>query len=171
MFFIIFIKSIGVIKEKKRLQDAPPIPEQIPIENKGPENGINSDHPIEKTIPETEVKEVMIEIIEDTVHNTVYLIDADFINVSINNITSRCWVLVYQDGNQVFEGILNAGEKKSWKAENDVNIRIGNPVAVNLTVNDKDLGSLTGEARNLFSKENLSHFNYIHSSQKLKNTR
>ncbi len=151
---IFAIISIRAFRMRKPPRDVPPIT-QTPVKEDLSEDEIEKP-PIEEMHPVVEDTEVMLEIVEDTSQNTVYVIDDDYIEVTINNITDRCWVLVYKDGNWDYEGILSAGESKSWRAENNINIRIGNPAVVNLVVNDKDLGSLTGKARNfIFKRRNF----------------
>jgi cytoskeletal protein RodZ len=48
-----------------------------------------------------------------------------------------CWVLLTKasDGSQIYMGTLAAGSAMSWTAQEAVNIRLGNPAAVVLTVN------------------------------------
>lgn len=146
IFVVSVIISVRALRMRSSPQDTvPPITQNLPADEiKKP--------PVENPTPAEEETEVMVEVIEDTKQNTVYVIDDDSIEVTINNVTARCWVLVYRDDNWEYEGILNTGESKSWTAENNINIRIGNPPAVNLVINDKDLGSPTGEARNFIFK-------------------
>jgi cytoskeletal protein RodZ len=50
-----------------------------------------------------------------------------------------CWVLLTKvsDGSQIYMGIVQAGTSMTWTAKEPVNIRLGNPGAVTLTVNGK----------------------------------
>ncbi len=56
--------------------------------------------------------------------------------------TGRSWLRVVADGQRVFQGILEAGETRTWSAARDLSIRIGNAAAVRLTVNGRPLGTL-----------------------------
>ncbi len=56
--------------------------------------------------------------------------------------TGRSWLRVVADGQRVFQGILEAGEARTWSAARDLSIRIGNAAAVQLTVNGRPLGPL-----------------------------
>ena len=47
----------------------------------------------------------------------------------------KSWVRVTADGERVFQGILDAGAARTWSAERELTIRIGNAAAVELTVN------------------------------------
>ena len=145
-FLILAIISIRALRMKNSPQDTvPPITQGSPVDE-------IKKASIEDPIPMVEDTEVMVEVIEDTKQNTVYVIDDKFIEVTMNNITDRCWISVIKDGNVDFEGTLNVGEAKTWRAENNINIRIGNPAVINLVINGKDLGSPTGQARNFIFK-------------------
>lgn len=60
-------------------------------------------------------------------------------NVVINVATGQepCWVLLTKasDGSQIYMGILPAGATMTWTEQEAVNIRLGNPPTVVLTVN------------------------------------
>jgi|Deesub1362B_J571_1020462.scaffolds.fasta_scaffold04107_4 cytoskeletal protein RodZ len=59
-------------------------------------------------------------------------------------IVERTWLKVIVDGEGVYEGILEAGEKRTWKGEESVFIRCGNAGGIDVTVNGKHLGLLGG---------------------------
>jgi len=59
--------------------------------------------------------------------------------------TERCWVSVKADGKTVFEGTIDEGTSKDWKAEKELKITAGNAAAVTLTYNGEDKGVLGGE--------------------------
>ena len=61
--------------------------------------------------------------------------------------TGKSWVRVTADGERVFQGILDAGEARTWSAERELTIRIGNAAAVELTVNGQSLGPLGGPGK------------------------
>jgi hypothetical protein len=48
-----------------------------------------------------------------------------------------CWILLTRasDGSQIYMGEVLAGTSMTWTAKEAVNIRLGNPAAVILTVN------------------------------------
>jgi cytoskeleton protein RodZ len=52
----------------------------------------------------------------------------------------RAWIGVAADGKPVFEGILTAGEERSWTAQAKLEVVIGNGAAVLLWVNGQDEG-------------------------------
>jgi cytoskeletal protein RodZ len=62
-------------------------------------------------------------------------------DVVINVATGQedCWVLVTKasDGSQIYMGTLPAGSTMSWTEPEAVDIRLGNPATVTLTVNGK----------------------------------
>lgn len=51
--------------------------------------------------------------------------------------TSECWVMIVADGKEVFEGILNKGETKTWQAKTKMEITLGNAGGVEITYNDQ----------------------------------
>jgi cytoskeletal protein RodZ len=59
------------------------------------------------------------------------------INLAVG--TEPCWVLLTKasDGSQIFMNTLAAGTTMTWTEQEAVNIRLGNPAAVVLTVNGK----------------------------------
>ena len=59
--------------------------------------------------------------------------------------SERCWVSVKADGKTIFEGTIDEGTSKDWKAEKELKITAGNAAAVTLTYNGEDKGVLGGE--------------------------
>jgi hypothetical protein len=66
------------------------------------------------------------------------------LDLSIEIVGSRSWVLVIADGQRVFAGILEPGTADSWTARERISLRSGNAGAVRVTLNGDDLG-LFGE--------------------------
>ncbi|SDL62832.1 helix-turn-helix domain-containing protein [Halarsenatibacter silvermanii] len=62
-------------------------------------------------------------------------------------ITERAWLSISVDGENVFEGILEAGEEEIYEPENSFEIRTGNAGGVELTVAGEEMGTMgeTGE--------------------------
>lgn len=56
--------------------------------------------------------------------------------------TEECWAQIMVDGKEVFEGILKAGESKTWEAEQNIVVKLGNAGAADLTYNGKTIGKL-----------------------------
>ncbi len=52
------------------------------------------------------------------------------------------WLRVTADGQRVFQGFVRAGDVRTWTAERELLIRIGNAGAVELTANGRLLGVL-----------------------------
>lgn len=52
-------------------------------------------------------------------------------------VKDECWIQVFADGKEVFEGVLQAGDVKTWEAKNKIAITLGNAAGAELTVNDK----------------------------------
>jgi Domain of unknown function (DUF4115) len=50
------------------------------------------------------------------------------------------WTRVTADGRVAFEGIPGPGRRRAFTARRSLNVVLGNPAGVRLTVNGKDLG-------------------------------
>lgn len=65
----------------------------------------------------------------------------------------RCWIRVVVDNQTkaVFEGELQAGETRTWKANDRMDMRVGNAGGVEVTVNGMRQGKLgaSGEVKNI----------------------
>jgi hypothetical protein len=52
--------------------------------------------------------------------------------------TENCWVmLTTASGKQIYEGVVDAGSSKHWTEKQAVNLMLGNPGGVSLTVNGR----------------------------------
>lgn len=51
--------------------------------------------------------------------------------------TADCWVEVYADGTGTFEGLLKAGDIKTWQAKKSIEIILGNAGGVEISYNDQ----------------------------------
>lgn len=148
MFLVLSIVSIRFFRNRNFSGEiTPPIVQQEPVDI--------IKEPVLEESPEEET-EIMVEIVEDTNRRTIYVIDDEFIEVALEVAYDRCWISVNKDDSDDYEGSLTAGELKTWRAEKDISIRIGNPAVVNITVNGKDLGRSAGQARDfIFKKRTL----------------
>jgi cytoskeletal protein RodZ len=52
-------------------------------------------------------------------------------------LTDSSWMKVEIDGKPAFEGVLNQGSQKTWTAQKQISLRVGNAGAVSLSVNQK----------------------------------
>jgi len=57
-------------------------------------------------------------------------------------VIERAWVLVTADGEVDLQGILEAGEERTWRAEHSIGFRCGNAGGVLITINGEELGTL-----------------------------
>jgi cytoskeleton protein RodZ len=57
-------------------------------------------------------------------------------------VIERSWVLVTTDDEVDFQGILEAGVERTWRAEHGIGFRCGNAGGVMITVNGQELGTL-----------------------------
>jgi len=55
-----------------------------------------------------------------------------------------CWVMVVTDGTESFEGLLHAGDTKTWQAKNKVEITVGNAGGIQITYNEQPQAPLGG---------------------------
>ena len=72
------------------------------------------------------------------------------LELRIDVVGERAWVMVEVDDQPTFAGILEPGATNTWTAQERVFLRCGNAGAVRVTLNDVDLGLLgaTGEVVN-----------------------
>lgn len=56
--------------------------------------------------------------------------------------TGESWLRVTVDGRRAFQGHVFAGETRTWSAERELEIKIGNAAVVEVTVNGRSLGVL-----------------------------
>ncbi|ACX53022.1 transcriptional regulator, putative [Ammonifex degensii KC4] len=64
------------------------------------------------------------------------------ITLKLSVTNDRCWMRVVTDGMVAFEGELQAGQEKSFRANHTIQLRLGNAGAVAVSLNGKDLGYL-----------------------------
>jgi hypothetical protein len=68
-------------------------------------------------------------------------------------ITDRSWMRVVADGQStpLFEGELQPGDTRTWKAKDRIDMRVGNAGGVDVTVNGMRQGKLgaSGEVKNV----------------------
>jgi hypothetical protein len=74
------------------------------------------------------------------------------VELSIEIVGQRSWVLVQVDGQRAYAGILETGTKNSWTAREYVSLRSGNAGSVHVWLNGDDLG-LFGEAGQVREEE------------------
>ncbi|MBO8128203.1 MAG: helix-turn-helix domain-containing protein [Peptococcaceae bacterium] len=65
------------------------------------------------------------------------------VDVTLEVVKERCWMRVWVDGEMKYEGILSSGESLNFKGDTSVKLRLGNPRAVRVTANGKELGFLS----------------------------
>lgn len=149
---LLVFKMSGLWESKSKEEIKPPVSQSTPL-NENSSGSDVSNPPLNESgdinnEPSKNPKEAVIELVEDSPAQTVYNIQDEYIEVTINIPEGRCWISVLKDGSSEFEGILNAGDTRTWKADQSLKIKIGNPPAVNLTINGKDFGRLKGQTRN-----------------------
>lgn len=149
---LLVLKMSGLWESKPKEEIKPPVSQSAPLNENGSENNANNP-PLNESEdigndPLENSKEAVIELVEDSSAQTVYDIRDEYVEVTINIPEGRCWVSVLKDGSAEFEGILNAGDTRTWRADQSLQIKIGNPPAVDLTINGKDFGRLKGQTRN-----------------------
>ncbi len=59
---------------------------------------------------------------------------------AVFKVTADCWMRVTADGVQVFEGTLGAGTTRTFTANRELSVRMGNAGGVQVILNGQDLG-------------------------------
>lgn len=54
----------------------------------------------------------------------------------------RSWILVRRQGHDLYSGVMQLGQTKSWPVTDPLVVTIGNAAGVQITVGDKSLGVL-----------------------------
>ena len=49
--------------------------------------------------------------------------------------TEESWIRIFADGRRVFQGVIAAGEERTWTAQRELTVRIGNAPGVSVEVN------------------------------------
>ena len=88
---------------------------------------------------------------------------------TVAEINGETWLRVMGDGVVTFEGTLFPGEKRTWVAKNEMNIRIGNVDALKLYVNGQKVDTISGNLGkvNELTCTRLKGKNLIEIEQKL----
>jgi hypothetical protein len=87
-----------------------------------------------------------------TVTPTLTLAALTALELRVDVIGERAWVLVQVDGQSVFAGILEPGATNTWTARERIAVRCGNSGAVQITLNGQSLGRL-GEVGQVVDRE------------------
>ncbi len=69
---------------------------------------------------------------------------ADTIELEIVATTGRCWSTVTADGEEIFTGTLEIGQRETFTAEEKMDVVLGNAGGVELVVNGQNIGSPGG---------------------------
>ncbi|MCL6634162.1 MAG: DUF4115 domain-containing protein [Peptococcaceae bacterium] len=67
------------------------------------------------------------------------------VNLVLNVKNDRCWMRVDVDGSPAFQGMLSAGQSKSFEAREKISVTLGNAGAVEVLLNGQNLGFLGGD--------------------------
>ena len=49
--------------------------------------------------------------------------------------TEESWIRIFADGRRVFQGVIAAGEERTWTAQRELTVRVGNAPGVSVEVN------------------------------------
>jgi cytoskeleton protein RodZ len=69
---------------------------------------------------------------------------SDTIELEIVASTGRCWTTVTADGDEIFTGTLEVGQRETFTAEEKMDVVLGNAGGVELIVNGQNVGSPGG---------------------------
>jgi DNA-binding XRE family transcriptional regulator len=57
-------------------------------------------------------------------------------------VKENCWIRLWADDRQIFDGVLKAGQTETWSAENEFGLWVGDASRLSFIVNGKELGSV-----------------------------
>ncbi len=59
--------------------------------------------------------------------------------------SDQCWTLITADGKEIYEGTPKNGETMTWKAKQNLVIKVGNADAIDLIFNGKNINKIGGK--------------------------
>ena len=69
------------------------------------------------------------------------------VKLVFNVKSNECWVRVVVDGTPAFQGMMTAGQSRSFEAKEKIAFTLGNAGAVEVIVNEQNLGFLGGSGQ------------------------
>ncbi len=84
--------------------------------------------------------EIVIERIDhqDSGDVTYVVHGAETISLSATvRVGNECWVRVFSDGPQIYEGTMRSGDSRIWTASRELIVRVGWPPGLDLIINDQ----------------------------------
>jgi cytoskeletal protein RodZ len=105
-----------------------------------------SEYKVPSTIPSQEetstvLPKTLLEKVSETSKKIEYKVTpaSSSYKVEINMIGEKCWFSIKVDGNLVYEGLLTSGMTKTFEVKGDINILMGYPPAVKISVDGEEL--------------------------------
>ncbi|MGB9678468.1 MAG: helix-turn-helix domain-containing protein [Thermoanaerobacteraceae bacterium] len=122
----------------------------LPQENKQAESipqEKTKENPVQKSEPpvQNETKTVSIEKVSETSKTIEYKIapSSSTYKVEISIIGQKCWFSIKIDGNQAYEGLMTNNEIKEFDVKNNIDILMGYPPDVKITVDGQELPQIS----------------------------
>ena len=120
---------------ERRQSSPPPSNEQPQNENNLPDE-LSEEVPPEIEPEEQQIPPVQVERDPEADGVRFIVRHADSIKAEMS-FTGSCWIRVLADGDNVFEGTLQAGQTNMATATEQLSIRIGNPPVMQLVINEQ----------------------------------
>ncbi|MFO7151796.1 MAG: DUF4115 domain-containing protein [Bacillota bacterium] len=118
------------------------VPGEAPsIEDSSPDQEIGEE--IKEELPDQVI------LVSDDGRNVTYTVSGSSIYVNFEVTKDRCWIRVTADDEVTFEGTLRQGDSKTFEADKKLSIRIGNPLAVKVTLNGQEIELSGNSAKTL----------------------
>lgn len=89
-------------------------------------------------IPVQESKE-QVKIVEETAKKITAEVLSEKIQANIKVLSDRCWISVKENGKIIFEGTLQPQEEKYFESTTGLEVRVGNPKAIEFFILNKKL--------------------------------
>ncbi|MGB9840370.1 helix-turn-helix domain-containing protein [Thermovenabulum sp.] len=98
----------------------------------------NQNNTQNNQIPVQESKEE-VKIVEETAKKITAEVLSEKIQANIKVLSDRCWISVKENGKIIFEGTLQPQEEKYFESTTGLEVRVGNPKAIEFFILNKKL--------------------------------
>lgn len=151
----IVVAGIWISVYKSRNPSKPPV---LPGEFTPPQKEQPAEEPTgpPAVTPEEPSLQVIIDSHQSTVAETAYMVSgAEKLEISLN-FTGNCWINLFSDGHELYQQTYRSGQEISAEGNQKIWVRLGNPLAVKLTINGENIKEL---------QEQVTAHNYLFNLQ------
>ncbi|KYO65752.1 helix-turn-helix domain-containing protein [Thermovenabulum gondwanense] len=105
---------------------------ESPTPNPDQDNSQNNQMPVKESKEE-------VKVVEETAKKITAEVSSEKIRANIKVLSDKCWISVKENGKIIFEGTLQSKEEKYFESTTGLEIRVGNPKAIEFFILNKKL--------------------------------